>query len=485
MDSHIQYLYNVIDYLGDSKFFSAFKNFKSFIVLSKLNITQSANYNILNIPDIVELLYKIIEQPHDIYKYDIDNILYNLKYYTNIPIKKCSIILNGLLCLLKNTDEEISDLDGLSEFSIMVEHTDLHRTVNYGYVYGFISSLVANELMFINYDCGKQCNMSPVGSQQKYCLKKDQKKHCTNVFFHTMDGKLSGTGSKTIVFRNQSLFDLEYKYNYELIARILYRSLGNTKMSSIDKITYIRKQTVKLVNMLNVFVLSFRPTLFTKLYYVPKYVRPYHKYTLCNDPNNINMYLDALNDFAKYRCLNEKKISQYLTNVIHDNHLPHIISHITNISCDDIDTKLNDIRLTCGSLKECFGVGAVQTPHTYELLLQEHIGKNSMTLKEFVKYSSDDDVQINDIIAIIIQFAYSTYVMNYILGISHTDIHIENIYVEKHWRCGSIDYVIMFGQIMKQIYDTFATMGRKDIFKNCRETEKDAKWASYSTLKTI
>lgn len=460
-------LNNIIDCLNNMNYFKAFDYFREFKKLTKI-INRPALQTLVSIADMKILLRNMADNIETIVYYDLDNIIHNMKQYVNITIRKCIVVLNGLMYLFETTHTNIHDLDDIPPFSITSHHTNLRSYANLGYLYGFISLLVANELIFINYNCGEKCDDAHL---------KLNEKQCSNIFFHTMDGKLSGTGSNTIVFRNQSLFDIEYDYNYELIARILYTTISHKQLSDSEKITYIRKNTNKITNLLNVFIMSFRPTLFTKFYCIQKILQNDYKLRLCNNPSDETIYIDVSKGFAKYRCANEKNVCQYLSHAIHNNHLPHIMSYITNISCDAKNTKLNDVRLNCGSLKECFGINKLDD-YVYELLIQEHIGKNSMTMKDFIKYSDDDTIQTNDIAAIVVQFAYTTYVMNYILGISHSDIHIENIYVEKHWRIRANDYVIMFGKLMKKIYDIFATpeYRNKDIFKNCRESPTDAKW---------
>lgn len=453
---------NIIKFINDNFYLKAFKATKELVNTIDNTITEYDGVR-LPIKKMVDDLI-LLRGKHQFTidgKIILGNIYKSLKHYVNETVVTVGIFFNGLINLLKSENYFINRNDdmitqrvnpqNINDILLNIRKTNLTTYTNIGYLYGFISWLVAHEVIYIKYDCGENCSGPD--------LKRNEKK-CVNTLFNTMDGLLSGTGSKTIIFKGQLFSGIEYEINYELLLRLIKKSISGT-------IYYpdVIQQLTKLVSMINVFIMSFRPLLFTKLYSIPRNRLHNDAYYLTNAIIDYREeYIDEMKrHLSKYEAINEINIYKYLTNAMYNNHLPHVLSYITDIECNANMTKLNDVILSCGKLKECYNEKPPFEYDKYKLLILEHAGKNSVTLTEFVKQSWRMEITKHDIAAIILQIAYTLYVMNYVLGITHNDLHCGNIFIEKYWRIRSSHYYIGFGKILNDIYM------KHRIFDDCKD----------------
>lgn len=452
---------NIIESLYNDHYFKAFKTTKKMIgnTITEYDGVKLNKNKMIN--DLILL--------RDKHQFTIDDkmmfgdIYKSLKHYVNDTVMTVGIFLNGLINLLKlekhyiNKDNDtITRTPNADDILLNIRKTNLTIYTNIGYLYGFISWLVAHEVIYIKYDCGEECSID---------LKRNEKK-CVNTLFNTMDGTLSGTGSKTIIFKGQLFSGIEYEINYELLLRLIKKTISRPKTIDYNDII---QQLTKLVSMINIFIMSFRPLLFTKLYSIPRNILHNDAYYLTNAIIDYREeYIDEMKrHLSKYESINEINIYKYLTNAMYNNHLPHVLSYITDIECNANMTKLNDVVLSCGKLKECYNEKLPFEYDKYKLLILEHAGKNSVSLTEFVKQSWREEITQHDIAAIILQIAYTLYVMNYVLGIIHNDLHCGNIFIEKYWRIRSSHYYVGFGRILNDIYMNY------HIFDDCKD---DPEW---------
>lgn len=494
---YIPFLDNTITSIKLNKYYAAHKNFKNFMEIFqiKTNINYD-NYDVLSIDELLGActhIFGMMKRNKNkliIKEHNIIIIYYSIKHYLNNQIFDIIKIINGLSYLLDKKNINIFD-DDTSNLNyhkkIITYNTNLDHYANMGYLYGFISLLATKEIIVISYECSKKCTGDDLIINRK---------SCDHIVFHYMDGSVTSTGSGTIIFRGQLFLDLKYTFNYELLSRMVYKVLGNSgNMDGKNALSLLQK----IINVLNIFIMSFKPLLFTKFYSVPsvkqnKFYKndfaflQYVKNILCSnvDVNTKNkLYSQSIHLLSKYNSNNEININKYLTNALHNNNLPHILSLIFDTECPPTNTKLNKILLKCGTIEECFKENTdIFTTDAYKMLMMEHAGKNSVQLKEFIMNSWRDEITDHDIAAIIIQIAYTLYSMNYVLGISHNDLHTENIFVETFWRIQSSYYLIMFGEVLNKIYHEMNDKSY-DKFVGCRESAKEKQWEVINGLKGI
>lgn len=461
IDKHIE---TIINSLNNFKYHNAFKNMNLLIKELKKNnseidphiIDARHEHDIILYFDLIKENLHNTSTTNNILSY----ILSYIRYKLDNQINKIIIFLNGLIQFIESETKIYNDMN------ININKTNIMNYTNANYLYGYISWLEAYELIIIKYECGKDC----VGP-----MLKQNEKQCKDTLFASIDGNISGTGSQTIIFKNQSFFDMNYEFNYDLILRLLIKHIERGTLTRLDYENLIIINMKRVVELISIFIMTFRPILFTKLYSVPKPLDQtkndeyYIKRSLTDF--TLQFYNEIRKYFSKYRTQNEIAINKYLSNASHNNNLPHILSYITDIVCDANNSKINNIILpSCGSIKECFNEDTrIFSYDKYNILFLEHCGKNSLTLHDFIMQSWRSEITKEDIAGIFIQIAYTLYTMNFVLGIVHNDLHDKNIFIENFWRNRTNHYLIMFGDVIKHIYNHLKTQPNDDIFKDCRE----------------
>lgn len=458
------YVYEILQFIKEVKMFSAYKYFKEICLLLKIpniNISISRSQIQSSKEESVILLNEMSMLGYDILDYSLDKINKVMIYLTSqkeLLLIQNTAFLYGLINLSKFSNTRVED------YNVNIGTIDFKIQPNEGFFHGFIPNLISCELLKVKYFCGENCHGNDAINR---------KEECVYQFFHRSDGRISGTGSSTIIFKGQSFFELNHEINLEMIGMIVKRMNISSKLQLCI--------FNKIIDIIKTYMQAYKPYLFTKMYI---HITPKISLSQCVDnllkikvsPNTEKYcpqeYLDMRKHISKYLAQNEVNIQRFLTkfNSIHNFH--HVIPLIHNFKCFAKDTTLNNLFLECGTLPECLSYDDKDIS-TYEGICMDHIEKNSMTIKDFIKYSGHKKSGItqHDIIAVILQLAYSIYILNYTLGIFHVDLHTENIYVEINNRIKTNVYLIAMGDSLKKIYDAYKE-SPYDIFNDCRDANE-------------
>lgn len=427
--------------------------------------------------------------------------------------KKILNKIAGIMLLLQSNDNEkdiydetnyyllnFTDEQKVNELTKLIfmdrKYYNINLRANIGYWYGMISFFVKYGLIIITNNCGYDCKKLIDENKPE---SKQYLKECSEIIFGRADTSFKDYGSKSFNFRNISFINIKYKYNIKMIVSLIIKIFGNISNELINK--YIKN----MIDILNVFIMSMNTNIFGKITIETALSDKTMMDLGLTEKNMIEKKLIELsmNEMINYKGDWEHKnennkytfiFQEYARNFLYENELyfynffnklvfegvsPNIITILTNYECDFNNTMLNNTLLKCGKLNECFNdtknMNEIEYKK-YKILMTEHISKHSTTLTDFINDSWREDITEKDIFGIVIQIVYNLFILNYNLGILHNDLHTDNIFIEDYWRSRSFAYVIILNDILKDIFFDKTIKPENDIFKECREKEKNRYW---------